>query len=184
MGINFLTGRIMERTKWTDRKFTFDFPEGWIFNILERLSGTPARIRSMIAGLSEEVTCFQPDGKWSIKEHIGHLNDLEALHEGRLEDFKAGKDILRAADMANIQTNAAHHNERTIDELLEKFTSSRVQFVDHLKNLKDTIQYRQSLHPRLQVMMRPVDMAYFTAEHDDHHLASIRELMIRQAKGV
>jgi len=27
--------------------------------------------------------------------------------------------------------------------------------------------------------MRPVDMAFFTAEHDDHHLASIREIMNR-----
>lgn len=31
---------MMQRTKWTERKFTFDFPEGWLSNILERLRGT------------------------------------------------------------------------------------------------------------------------------------------------
>jgi len=28
-------------------------------------------------------------------------------------------------------------------------------------------------HPRLKVRMRLVDLAYFVAEHDDHHLASM-----------
>jgi hypothetical protein len=31
-------------------------------------------------------------------------------------------------------------------------------------------------------MMRPVDMAYFTAEHDDHHLASMRTLIEKIGK--
>jgi hypothetical protein len=33
------------------------------------------------------------------------------------------------------------------------------------------------LHPRLKQPMRLVDHLYFVAEHDDHHLATIREMM-------
>jgi hypothetical protein len=36
---------------------------------------------------------------------------------------------------------------------------------------------RTAVHPRLQMPMRLVDWAYFVAEHDDHHLARIRELI-------
>src|SRR5687768_15243098 len=98
----------MDRTKWTERKFTFDFPDGWIFNIIERLKGTTARLYWITATLSEEELTARPNGKWSIKEHIGHLTDLEELHEGRIDDFLARKEILRAADMSNAKTESAN----------------------------------------------------------------------------
>jgi len=169
----------MERTKWVDRKFTFDLPEGWIFNILERLSGTPVRIQHMVHGLSDELASRQLNQKWSIKEEIGHLYDLEALHDGRLDDFIAGKENLRAADMRNTLTNDSHHNDREVPILLDLFSSRRKNFIAKLESLDDEIQTRKSMHPRLQVLMRPIDVALFTAEHDDHHLASIRAVLNR-----
>ncbi|MEO8151046.1 MAG: DinB family protein [Bacteroidia bacterium] len=168
----------MDRTKWTERKFNFDFPEGWIYNILERLRGTPARINDMTHSLVDAQTTFKPEGKWSIKEHIGHLADLEELHEGRIADFLLRKEILRAADMSNAKTNQANHNSKSIQQLLNNFSAKRKQFVTHLEKLDNETQYFKSMHPRLKVMMRPVDMAYFTAEHDDHHLATMREIAI------
>lgn len=34
-----------------------------------------------------------------------------------------------------------------------------------------------ALHPRLKTPMRVIDLAYFVAEHDDHHLSRVRELL-------
>jgi hypothetical protein len=167
----------MQRTKWIDRKFNFDFPVGIFPNILERLRGTPVRIKDLIQFLTEEEIKQKPDNKWSIKEHIGHLSDLENLHEGRIDDFLAGKEILRAADMTNTKTNNANHNNANIQNLLNDFKIKRATFISRMKELSDETQNFKSLHPRLQVMMRPVDMAYFTAEHDDHHLVSMREII-------
>jgi hypothetical protein len=36
---------------------------------------------------------------------------------------------------------------------------------------------RTALHPRLNLPMRVIDLIYFIAEHDDHHLARITDLM-------
>ena len=36
---------------------------------------------------------------------------------------------------------------------------------------------RTARHPRLGTPMRLIDIAFFTAEHDDHHLARITELL-------
>ena len=69
----------MQRSKWTDRKFAFDYPEGWMPNILERLRGTHIRMAEVCNNLSHEHLTFQLGGKWSIQEHIGHLLDLEEL---------------------------------------------------------------------------------------------------------
>lgn len=166
----------MVRTKWTERFFTFDFPEGWIFNILERLQGTEARIKSMTDDLTSSQLQFRNDG-WSIQEHVGHLLDLEALHEGRIDDFLNRKEILRAADMQNLKTGEANHNQRNFADIISEFHVSRSRFIKRLSELDDDTSHFRSLHPRLKVMVRPVDIAYFTAEHDDHHLATMRTLL-------
>lgn len=167
----------MKRTKWTERKFNFDMPEDWLANVLERLHGTSARIAEMCKTVREEETEYKQMGKWSIKEHIGHLADLEDLHEGRIDDFIARKEILRAADMSNTKTEKANHNTTSLDELISNFSEKRHQFIHRLKKLDEETQCFKSLHTRLKTPMRPIDVAYFTAEHDDHHLASIREII-------
>ena len=172
----------MQRTKWTDRKFNFNIPEGWLPNILERLIGTEIRLNALTAALSNDEASYKPNGRWSIKEHIGHLSDLEELHEGRIDDFIAGNEILRAADMSNAKTNQAAHNNKSIQQLIQEFATKRNIFISRLEKLNDTTQQFRSLHPRLQAIMKPVDMAFFTAEHDDHHLASIREIINDQCK--
>jgi hypothetical protein len=167
----------MERTKWTDRTFNFDFPDGWLFNILERLRGTTARILEITSKLSEEAASKRVNDKWSIKENIGHLADIEELHEGRIEDFIARKDMLRAADMSNAKTFNANHNRKSLRDLVTEFAANRNHFIQRLEQLDDETLKFKSLHPRLQAAMRPVDVAFFAAEHDDHHLATIREIM-------
>ncbi|MEP6793902.1 MAG: DinB family protein [Saprospiraceae bacterium] len=167
----------MQRTLWTERKFNFDFPVGLFPNILERLRGTPARLNVITSGLTEEDAGQKQGDKWSIKEQIGHLADLEALHEGRINDFLLRKESLRPADMSNAATRNADHNDASLADLINNFSVKRTVFVSRLEQLSDEIHEIKALHPRLKVHMRPIDMAYFTAEHDDHHLTSIRELM-------
>jgi hypothetical protein len=173
---------VMERTKWIDRKFTFDSPTGWLPNIIERLLGTAVRLNALTSDVNDVVAARNPEGKWSIKEHIGHLIDLEELHAGRLSDLIAGRPELRAADMTNKKTHEAAHNTRGLQRLINDFNRERRIFVDMLKALDEDVQQRSAIHPRLNTKMRPVDVAYFTAEHDDHHLATIRELVLQFRK--
>lgn len=170
----------MRRSKWTERKFTFDFPKGWMYNIVDRLRGTISRLEALTLQLPEDSLYLKPGETWSIKEHIGHLADLEDLHNGRIDDFISAKAILRAADMSNQRTEKALHHDRAVDELLDEFREKRNVLIQRLLSLDEETLSRLSLHPRLQVMMRPVDMAYFTAEHDDHHLTSIHFLAERR----
>ena len=164
--------------RWVDRVFSFGLAPGLMPAVLERLRGTPVRITSLVTGVEEELLVRKPAGAWSVKEHIGHLTDLEnGLHDPRIDDFLAKATVLRAWDTTNAVTDQAGHNQWPIEELLERFGATRARFVERLAAVPDEVQRYQSLHPRLQVMMRPVDMTYFVAEHDDHHLFSIRELL-------
>lgn len=165
---------MIAQTPWVERKFNFDFPAGLYPGLLERLAGTPARMEEMVDGLSEEMLVKKPLNKWSVKEQIGHLADLDAIHEGRLDDFKAGKEMLRAADMTNAQTNEAHHNAKPVGQLLHNFRIVRNNFVTQLRTVDEKLLVVTAIHPRLKIPMRLVDMIYFCCEHDDHHLAKIR----------
>ncbi len=167
----------MQRTLWVERNFNFDFPTGLFPTVLERLRGTSVRLKEITSHISEHEAEIKPNGKWSIKEHIGHLGDLEILHEGRIDDFLDRKETLRPWDKTNAETQNANHNDSTLQALLDLFTARRSVLISRLSQLDDETHEVKSIHPRLQVLMRPVDMAYFTAEHDDHHLTSIRELM-------
>ncbi len=43
---------------------------------------------------------------------------------------------------------------------------------------------KTALHPRLKTPMRLIDSLYFVAEHDDHHLAIISNLLRRAGYSV
>lgn len=79
--------------------------------------------------------------------------------------------------MTNQKTNEADHDELDIEYLIILSEKSRMHFIKKLEELDDPTLFFKALHPRLQIMMRPVDIAFFTAGHDDHHLASIRGIL-------
>jgi len=162
--------------RWTDRTFTFDLPEALFPVVVERLRGTPARIEDKVRALSPTLLTRRDGDAWSIQEHIGHLLDLDELHDGRLDDFLAGATVLRPADMKNRKTHEAGHNERPLADLLAAFRRERERFVARLDAWDPGQISLTALHPRLNQPMRVIDMAFFTAEHDDHHLARMTEL--------
>lgn len=168
---------MIQQTPWFERKFDFNFPVGLFPVIIERLIGTTPRIEIMIKNISEDSLIKKPNNEWSVKEQVGHLYDLEQLWFGRVEDFLAGQKTLRAADLRNTKTHEAHHNEKDINELIKKFSSARNKLIERVKNLDENSVSLTALHPRLQTPMRLIDSLFFVAEHDDHHLAKIRELI-------
>jgi hypothetical protein len=173
---------MVERTRWMDRKFEFNLPAGALPNLLVRLEGTAPRIEDMTKWLSNEELSYKPDGKWSIKEHVGHLIDLEALHEKRIDEILTGKEVLSAADMSNKKTIEANHSLKNINELIADFRKVRADFVSRLEKLDETDAVKSGLHPRLNKPMRIIDIAYFTCEHDDQHLAIMKEIIKSQTQ--
>jgi len=168
---------MITQTPWIERKFDFNFPVGNFPVIIERLRGTIAQLQAMVKDIDEEKLNAKADGKWSVKEVIGHLYDVEELWNGRIDDFLSHKETLRAADMTNAKTTAANHNSKPTDELIEQFAQVRKKLIDRAKNFDDVTASITALHPRLKTPMRLIDSLFFIAEHDDHELTKIRRLI-------
>lgn len=168
---------MVERTEWIKRQFSFGLPVGMYPNVVERVRGTPARLEDLTRSLSREILTRRDGDKWSIQEQAGHLLDLEPLGMNRLDDFEAGREALVAADMENRKTHDANHNTDTLANILSAFRKERMEFVQRLDSYDEVFVQRTALHPRLNVRIRVIDLAFFIAEHDDHHLARISELI-------
>ena len=162
---------------WINKKIDFDYPVMDYTKIIARLKRTPERISEMIKNLSEEQLKRKEGDSWSIQENIGHLINTEHLFIGRLDDFEAGKETLTPADMSNKRTNQSNYNEMSIDKVFTDFLDIREEFLVRLTNYPLEMFERSALHPRLNKPMRLVDSLYFEAEHDEHHIETIKEII-------
>jgi uncharacterized damage-inducible protein DinB len=153
------------------------FPSIFTPKVIERLRGTPTRIEERVKDVSLALLTRRDGDKWSIQENIGHLLDLDELFAGRFEDFDRGLAKLRPADLTNQKTHLAQHNSQPIEKILSEFRRARLALVARLEAAPPEYFRRTALHPRLNTSMRVTDLLYFVAEHDDHHLARISELL-------
>jgi uncharacterized damage-inducible protein DinB len=164
---------MINKTRWFDRKFQFDLPLDRFPDVVERLRGTPPRLAERTANLPLEILVRRDGSAWSIQEQVGHLLDLEPLWSTRIDELLAGAHLLSAADLQNRKTHEANHNADAIDNLLKRFKTERDRIVGKLEHLEESDVARSALHPRLAQPMNMLDLAFFVAEHDDHHLARI-----------
>ena len=167
----------MTKVKWFERSFDFSKDQNIFPSIIERLKGTPARLDEKFKSIPLEILETKVDNTWSIKENVGHLIDLEPLWQGRLEDIKNGEIEMRPTDLANRKTDEANHNAKSIEKLLRDFREIREHTISLIENLDEETIFKSALHPRLKTSMRTMDLFLFVAEHDDHHLARITELV-------
>jgi hypothetical protein len=165
---------------WFERRFEFSFPVELYPNLCARLRGTPARLEETLQGHPHETLIRKADERWSAQEHAGHLLDLEGLWLARVGDYVAGSGELTPTDLQNRKTYEANHNARPWEEILTDFRATRgplLKRIEEIAELDPSLFAKTIPHPRLKTPMRLVDHLYFVAEHDDHHLARIWELL-------
>lgn len=163
----------MQRTRWFDRRFSPIEDNGLVPGIIERLDGTAPRLRSLLAGVERAGPV---DAGWSVAQEVGHLIDLEPLWLQRVHDIMRGQPVLTVADLSNRATHDADHDQWPVAQLVDRFERARRALVSTLRGANNGDLERSARHPRLGTPMRLIDLAYFVAEHDDHHLVKLREL--------
>jgi uncharacterized damage-inducible protein DinB len=168
---------VNQSTLWFERKFEFTFPVELHPNLCARLRGTPARLEELVHEAPRDLLIRKTEEKWSPQEQAGHLLDLEPLWMARVDDFLTGGTELTVADLQNRKTHDANHNARPVEQILREFRDERVRLMKRIEPIDPAIFARTMLHPRLKQPMRLIDHLYFVAEHDDHHLARIWELL-------
>lgn len=168
--------------KWFDRKFDFSFGMEMYGTLLARLQAAPNMFKQITSVLPAGVQVLKPGQKWSVKENIGHLILLEPLWQKRFEEIKKGSLGMSPADVSNRATDEMNFNKFSLQELTSSFTSQRAGTINFLNGVHQTDFSKRSIHPRLQQPMRIIDLMYFVAEHDWHHLDAVLNIIHQNTK--
>jgi hypothetical protein len=163
----------MQKIEWFQRQFTFGGPAGMLPFYLERLQGTMARLEAKVSGINENILSEKLGGKWSIKQNIGHLAEVDEIANKRIREMINEISPLSPA----VFEPSLDYNSMPVKAILELFEKNRKANIRAYQELSDDELGRASLHPRLKMQMNPVDLAFFDAEHDDHHLVRISEIL-------
>lgn len=164
---------MINKIEWFQRQFTFGLPVGMLPFYLERLQGTHARIERKVSRIADEILSNKLDGKWSVKENIAHLAEVDEIASRRLDEIRTGVSPMSPA----VIQPGKDYNVIPVREIVDFFKASRENNLKKYSELSHNDLSKSSLHPRLKVQMTPVDLAFFDAEHDDHHLVRVNEIL-------
>ncbi|MBK8006172.1 MAG: DinB family protein [Gemmatimonadetes bacterium] len=132
-----------------------------------------------MAGVPAAVLTRRWQDHWSIQRNVGHLLDLEPLWLGRIDDSPCRPPHCRRRTCSTRKTDEANHNARDLGTLVRGSRDARAELGRQLEQADEADWLRTARHPRLHAEMRLLDHAFFVAEHDDHHLATITEHLRR-----
>jgi hypothetical protein len=162
----------MNNLPWFERNLKFGYPKEMLPYFLERLEGSIVRIQAKVHGLPDNVLSTRLNDKWSVKQNIGHLAEVDAIANKRLDEMVAG-----ISPMSPAVFEPQDYNPWPIEKVLDLYKTNRLRNLKKYQSLAEGDLLKSSLHPRLKVQMTPVDLAWFDAEHDDHHFVTINRII-------
>ncbi len=145
--------------------------DGDIFSILSaQLHHTLALLRP----LTDEQGNYQyAEGKWSIKEVVGHIVDSERIFCYRaLRGARADEQPLPGFEQDDY-VDAANFNNRSLEGLLDEFSHVRTSNLLFFKSLSATDLMRTVVASNVVFTVRA--LLYIIAGHELHHVQVLNE---------
>jgi hypothetical protein len=112
-------------------------------------------------------------GKWTVKEVIGHLGDVERIMSYRLLRIARGDPTPLAGFDENAYVPAAHFERRTIADIAAELSVIRGATLALLRNLDAEALARRGEANGSGVSARA--LAWIIAGHELHHLGTLKE---------
>ncbi|MCA0756208.1 DinB family protein [Paenibacillus sp. N4] len=147
-------------------------------DIIEVLADAQESTDALLAELTEEQGNYRyADGKWSLKEVIGHVADGERIMSYRLLRASRGdKTPLAGFDQDEFMTSAPFASW-TMEQIREEYVSVRRATLSLLRGLTEDAWTRSGIANGSNVSARA--LAYIIAGHELHHLRIIKERYLR-----
>jgi hypothetical protein len=111
-------------------------------------------------------------GKWSIKEVIGHLSDVERIMAYRALRIARGDATPLPGFDEDAYVPYARSDDRTVGELIEEWVAARQASIALLRNLPADAWTRRGTASNKPVSVRA--LAFIIAGHEQHHLETLR----------
>lgn len=142
-----------------------------VVKVLEEQAGT---LRRRVAAIGEERGGYRyADGKWSIREVVGHCTDAERVFSYRALAFARGEKAALPAFDENEFARTSGHDAIPLDELVGEFESVRAATLHLLRHFTPEAWGRGGIASGKPITVRA--LAFIMAGHVAHHLAILHE---------
>jgi hypothetical protein len=143
-------------------------------DIYAALSAQIAELHEALDSLSDPQACFKPGPQeWSIKEVIGHVNDVERVFSYRLLRISRGDSTPLPGFEQEDFVRAAGFDRYSLGDLLGEFEFLRQANIIAIGHMTDEAINCRGTASGYTVSARA--LIYMIVGHVDHHLASLHE---------
>ena len=112
------------------------------------------------------------EGKWTLREVVGHISDTERLFSARAFWFGRGFDTPLPSFDQNVAIDAARFNERTWRSLVDEFAAVRDATLSFFTTLPPEAWDRRGIASDNPFTVRA--LAFLAAGHVTHHLEIVK----------
>jgi uncharacterized damage-inducible protein DinB len=152
-------------------KYVSLVPAGDVVETLERQA---ADTLALLRGVSEEKASSRyEEGKWSVKEVLGHITDGERIFAYRALRFARNDQTPLSGFEQDDYVRAADFDARTFASLVAEFESVRAATLTLLRSLDPEAWTRRGTASDNPVSVRA--LAHIIAGHELHHVGILRD---------
>ncbi|NNF56653.1 MAG: DinB family protein [Rhodothermaceae bacterium] len=142
-----------------------------IMDVLERQE---SELSALLKPLSEEQVGFRyAEGKWSIREVVGHMADAERIFGTRMLRFARGDQAPLPGFDEKPYVAASSYDAWTMADLLDQFAALRQANLLLIRHLDEVALLRAGRASGQEVSVRA--LVAILAGHAAHHLRVLRE---------
>jgi len=143
-------------------------------DLIDALTQQTRTGREFIKSISLDKEAYAyGDGKWMLKEVVGHLCDTERILTCRaLRISRNDKTPLPGFDENQYMPNS-NFAERALNDILDEFIAVRNSLIALFNNMNEEMFDRRGTANHTDISVR--DLLFFIVAHERHHLQVIKE---------
>lgn len=151
-------------------------PEG---DLIDALRDQISETLSLVRGIPKERASHRyAPGKWSIKEVLGHMADVERIMGYRMLRIARGDTTPLAGFDENAYVPMGNFEARSLASLASEFEQVRRATIAFIETLEPEAAARRGTANNLDVSARA--LAYIIAGHERHHVRILKERYLKQ----
>lgn len=143
-------------------------------NIIKLLEDGRDELQSLLKSIPEDKGNYSyEEGKWSIKELLGHMADVERVHAYRALCFSRGETKSLPGFEQDDYVKAADFNKRSLGGLAEELLLIRNANLSLFKSFDEETLMRRGKSNNNDFTVRA--MMFIIAGHELHHMKILKE---------
>jgi hypothetical protein len=142
--------------------------------LFEQLEYGSRQLTDLMQLINDEQALHRyEDGKWSIKEMVGHMSDTERIMAFRALTFARGDDHSLPGFDQDSYVEAANFNEMSLKELIDDYKSVRSSTVSLFASFSDKMLLARGTASGSEFSVRA--LGFVIIGHEMHHIEILKE---------